>query len=90
MFHQNYSKIGLSFFAFLASAAAQAAPIAIIDSGVDIKHSSLSGKVWINPGEIPDDGIDNDNNGYVDDVYGWNFAESNNQVIDYTYLGTFS
>lgn len=47
--------------------------VAVIDSGVDVNHEDLQGKIWINPGEIADDGIDNDNNGYVDDVFGWNF-----------------
>lgn len=47
--------------------------VAVIDSGVDVNHEDLQGKIWINQGEIPNDGIDNDNNGYVDDVFGWNF-----------------
>ena len=47
--------------------------VAVIDSGVDVNHEDLQGKIWINSGEIPNDGIDNDGNGYVDDVFGWNF-----------------
>jgi subtilisin family serine protease len=47
--------------------------VAVIDSGVDVNHEDLQGKIWINKGEVPNDGIDNDNNGYVDDVFGWNF-----------------
>lgn len=47
--------------------------VAVIDSGVDIAHEDLEGKIWINTGEIPGNGIDDDGNGYVDDVYGWNF-----------------
>jgi len=47
--------------------------VAIIDSGVDIEHEDLKNNVWVNVGEIPDNGIDDDNNGYVDDVNGWNF-----------------
>jgi cell wall-associated protease len=47
--------------------------VAVIDSGVDVNHEDLQGKIWINVGEIPNDGIDNDNNGYIDDVFGWNF-----------------
>src|SRR5690554_4814004 len=47
--------------------------VAIIDSGVDIEHEDLEGKIWVNPGEIPGNGIDDDGNGYVDDVHGWNF-----------------
>jgi cell wall-associated protease len=47
--------------------------VAVIDSGVDLDHEDLKGKIWINEGEIPGNGIDDDNNGYVDDVHGWNF-----------------
>lgn len=47
--------------------------VAIIDSGVDIFHEDLEDNIWINPGEIPDNNIDDDGNGYVDDVHGWNF-----------------
>ena len=47
--------------------------VAIIDSGIDIEHEDLKGKIWVNKDEIPDNGIDDDKNGYVDDVHGWNF-----------------
>src|ERR1700730_4833831 len=47
--------------------------VAVIDSGVDTTHEDLKAVLWHNPGEIPGNGIDDDNNGYVDDVYGWNF-----------------
>lgn len=47
--------------------------VAIIDSGVDAEHEDLADVMWRNPGEIPDNGIDDDKNGYVDDVHGWNF-----------------
>jgi cell wall-associated protease len=47
--------------------------VAVIDSGVDTLHEDLKGILWINPKEIPGNGIDDDNNGYVDDIYGWNF-----------------
>ena len=69
---------------------AQAATIAIIDSGVDTEHVDLVNKLWINPGEKADNGRDEDRNGYQDDVFGWNFAENNNLVIDRKYIGTFS
>jgi subtilisin family serine protease len=51
----------------------QTVVVAIIDSGVDIEHEDLKANIWKNPKEIPNNGIDDDNNGYVDDVYGWNF-----------------
>ncbi|MEM6877227.1 MAG: S8 family serine peptidase [Bacteroidota bacterium] len=48
--------------------------IAILDSGFDTNHEDLRDNLWQNPAEIVNDGIDNDNNGYVDDVIGWNFV----------------
>jgi len=47
--------------------------IAVIDSPLDIDHDFLKHKIWINKAEIPKNGIDDDNNGYVDDINGWNF-----------------
>lgn len=54
--------------------------VAIEDSGLDFNHPDLAGNMWNNPGEIPNDGIDNDNNGYVDDFYGWNFGNNNSSI----------
>lgn len=48
--------------------------IAVIDSGVDYTHPDLAANMWVNTGEIPGNGIDDDGNGYVDDYYGWNFS----------------
>src|ERR1051325_4015708 len=47
--------------------------VAVIDGGVDVNHEDLKNKIWFNPKEIPDNKIDDDHDGYVDDVYGWNF-----------------
>jgi len=47
--------------------------VAVIDSGVDVRHEDLAGSVWRNPGEVPATGRDDDGNGYIDDVHGWNF-----------------
>jgi cell wall-associated protease len=47
--------------------------VAVIDNGVDINHEDLKEVIWTNPKEIPDNGIDDDNNGYIDDIHGWNF-----------------
>ncbi len=59
-----------------------AQPIAIIDTGVDLDHPDLSAKLWINPNEVAGNGVDDDGNGYVDDVHGWNFVGSNSQPQD--------
>lgn len=56
--------------------------VAVIDTGVDYEHEDLSGSMWHNPGEIPDNHIDDDNNGYVDDVYGYDFVENDNNPMD--------
>ncbi len=47
--------------------------VGVIDSGVDIDHEDLKNVIWTNPGEIPGNGIDDDNNGFIDDMHGWNF-----------------
>lgn len=47
--------------------------VAVIDDGVDIDHYDLKGKIWVNKAEIPDNGKDDDGNGYIDDINGWNF-----------------
>ncbi|MFA5127944.1 MAG: S8 family peptidase [Patescibacteria group bacterium] len=58
--------------------------VAVIDIGVNYNHPDLAGNIWTNSDEIADNGIDDDQNGYIDDVRGWNFIENNNdpQVID--------
>jgi len=56
----------------------RATVVAVIDSGVDLDHPDLKSKIFINPGEIPDNGKDDDNNGLIDDVHGWDFLADNN------------
>jgi subtilisin family serine protease len=63
-------------------------PIGVIDSGVDYTHPDLVGNIWTNPGEIAGDGIDNDSNGYTDDVHGWDFAYGDNDPMDVDGHGT--
>src|SRR5437868_7024134 len=72
----NYYGISLQqAYDFIKSKKLQSTPVivGVIDSGVDTAHEDLKGILWHNPGEIPGNGIDDDKNGYVDDVYGWNF-----------------
>lgn len=57
--------------------------VGVIDSGVDIDHKDLKSVIWTNKKEIPNNGKDDDKNGYVDDVHGWNFlGESNNENLE--------
>jgi thermitase len=56
--------------------------VAIIDTGIRYTHEDIAANMWHNPGEIPGNGIDDDGNGYIDDVYGYNFANNNSNPID--------
>ena len=55
----------------------------VIDTGVETTHDDIVDNLWTNPGEIPGDGIDNDGNGFVDDVHGWNFELDDNHLEDH-------
>lgn len=57
--------------------------VAVIDSGVDTDHQDLANMIWTNQNEIPNNNIDDDNNGFIDDIHGWNFlGESNNENLE--------
>lgn len=66
--------------------------VAVIDSGVDAEHEDLKDIMWVNPGEIAGNGIDDDKNGYIDDIHGWNFIGGkdgrnvNNENLEVTRL----
>jgi len=63
----------------------QAVVVAIIDSGIDLQHEDLASLLWVNAGEIAGDGLDNDQNGYIDDINGYNFlGESYHEQWEYT------
>ena len=61
--------------------------VAVVDTGIDLRHPQLSGQIYNNPNEVIN-GIDDDRNGYVDDVAGWNFVNDSNQVSDQKGHGT--
>jgi alpha-tubulin suppressor-like RCC1 family protein/subtilisin family serine protease len=56
--------------------------VGVVDEGVDINHPDLQPNIWTNPGEIPGNGIDDDGDGYVDDVHGWDFFHNDASVYD--------
>ncbi len=62
--------------------------IAVLDTGVEMSHPDLAAGIWTNPGEIPDNGLDDDGNGFVDDVHGWDFADEDNDPSDDYWHGT--
>jgi subtilisin family serine protease len=62
--------------------------VAIVDSGVDLGHPDLAPNLWTNPGEIPGNGVDDDNNGYVDDVHGFDFVDGDGDPQDANGHGT--
>jgi len=62
--------------------------IGLVDSGTNIYHPDLANNLWINEDEIPNNGIDDDGNGYVDDYYGYNFANENQNIRDDFFHGT--
>jgi subtilisin family serine protease len=64
-------------YQFLEGKTGETVIVAVIDSGIDIEHEDLKDVLWVNTKEIPGNNIDDDKNGYVDDVYGWNFLGGN-------------
>lgn len=56
--------------------------IAILDTGIDLTHPDLSSAIWVNPGEVPGNGVDDDANGFIDDIHGWDFADNDNLPTD--------
>ncbi len=62
--------------------------IAVIDTGIDFSHPDIVDHMWVNPGEIDGDNIDNDNNGYIDDIYGWDFYNNDASIGHYDEIVT--
>lgn len=62
--------------------------VAILDTQLDVNHEDLKGQFWVNSKEIPNNGIDDDGNGYIDDINGWNFTSNKKQ--DYVVWGNFA
>jgi len=62
--------------------------VAVFDTGTTLDHPDLESNIWYNSGEIPDNGLDDDENGYVDDIYGWDFYDDDNDPTDVEGHGT--
>ncbi|MFY0644434.1 MAG: S8 family serine peptidase [Bacteroidia bacterium] len=81
---KSLSGIGMSQALELAKGMEQQEIIvAVIDAGVDVYHPDLQGQLWINEDEIAGNNIDDDGNGYIDDIYGWNFIGGKDTSIGY-------
>ena len=63
--------------------------VAVIDDGIDLEHPDLKDNIWTNTKEIPGNGIDDDGNGYIDDIHGWNFVTNTTDVNGYGNHGTY-
>jgi cell wall-associated protease len=77
----NTEKTGMATeaaYKYLKKRTPETVIVAVIDSGIDIHHEDLKGKIWTNTKEIPGNGIDDDGNGYIDDVHGWNYLGNKN------------
>ncbi|MSS63506.1 S8 family serine peptidase [Velocimicrobium porci] len=81
----NYN-IGITTAWNMGAGANKNVIVAVTDTGIDYNHVDLKDKIWTNSNEIAGNGKDDDGNGFVDDIYGWNFASGNNRICEYKLL----
>lgn len=85
--HIYGAEIDKAYSEFLNNKKSTTVIVAVIDGGIDIDHKDLKNNIWINNNEIADNGIDDDNNGYIDDINGWNFlGNDKGELITYENL----
>ena len=78
-------------FLFLATLVdVRASVVAVVDSGIDVGHPDIVSSVWVNPVDLPGNGYDEDWNGFLNDINGWNFAENNGVLIEWKYAKYFT
>lgn len=61
--------------------------VGVIDEGIDLNHPDLAANIWTNPGEVANNGVDDDNNGFIDDIHGWDFDNDDNTIFDGQVVG---
>ncbi|NMD11986.1 MAG: S8 family serine peptidase, partial [Candidatus Cloacimonetes bacterium] len=76
LYHLQFHDVISSAQAWNYATGSKMVVVGVVDSGCLIEHPDLAANIWVNPGEIPGDGIDNDQNGYIDDVHGWDFTDA--------------
>ena len=74
--------------AWAISTGSKSITVGVIDTGIDYNHPDLASNIWINPNEIAGNGIDDDGNGYIDDIHGWDFVNDDNDPMDDNSHGT--
>lgn len=84
----NLDRLGATS-AWAAGATGAGITVAVIDSGLDLTHPDLDGAIWTHPGELAGNGLDDDGNGHVDDVHGWDFVDGDADPTDLNGHGTF-
>ena len=93
-FHANYAQDSIygvasdAAYEYAKAKGLKSTPVivAVIDSGIEPDHDDLKNRIWVNKGEIPNNGIDDDNNGYIDDIHGWNFIGGPDGDVDHDNL----
>ncbi|HKO99188.1 MAG TPA: S8 family serine peptidase [Pyrinomonadaceae bacterium] len=70
--------------AWNTSTGSRSVVVGVVDEGIDVSHEDLRDNIWTNPGEVAGNGLDDDANGFIDDINGWDFAHNDSSVFDYT------